>query len=216
MSNDDKHGDTDLSLDLEDVITNDSSVDDAERSDDQSDEVGTELDLEPEEVSSEDKAQKREQAAEAHAKSWAGKIVSGKATYDDIPKNHQYLVPMIEKLLGKKEEVKQAKPSSAEIMSIVRFEALKEKLKSTDLEPNQVKDLNAEFKELMATGKFDADVALKKAIKYAGVVIGERAEMPKIKSGSTPATSKPKFTGTEDPNTMSRSELAEFLANRPR
>lgn len=230
MSDDVKHGADDLDLELQDGGTDDRSMDDADRSeeDDKSSEdaSGTSLDLDPDEGQDDTKA-KAKAAATEHAKSWAGKIAAGKAKLADIPANHQYLVPEVKALLraamGEDEKVtKKEKPAKAAPAgkysngSMVRYELTKEKLQATDLEPAQVKTLNAEFKDALSHG-YDPDVALKRAIREAGVTLGATADdMPTIKQGSkNPNDPKRKFDGTEDPNKMSRKELAEFTAAQP-
>lgn len=220
MSNDKSTAD-DISLDLEDSDANDSSADEAERSDDSidesEDEVGTDLDLEPEKE--EDKAAKREAAVKQHAKAYAAKIILGKATYDDIPSNHKYLVPHIKALLGQKEESKDEKQKSSkttyDVSTLVKFETLKAKVQQAPRTIQQNKILNSEFNLLLSKG-FEPDVALKRAIKEAEVDLSEPAAMPKIKVGGSPKVIKQKFTGNEDPNKMSREELADYIANRPR
>lgn len=213
MSNDPQHDVSDLSLDLEDATVNDLSIDDTERSEEESDdEVGANLDLSPSKDEEGDKAKRREEAASQHAKSWAGKIVSGKATYADIPENHQYLVPKVKALLGQKEEVKNENGMSAK--EVVQFELKKERLKSLQLEPEQVKLLNTKFKYYVDKMKMEPNEALEEAIEFARVDLnGYRAELPKIRIGGNPAPSKTKFEGNEDPTKMSRKELAEFIAH---
>lgn len=230
MSDDVKHGADDLDLEIHDASTDDRSMDDADRSDEDDesteDESGTSLDLDPDEGKDDTKA-KAKAAATEHAKAWAGKIATGKATLADIPANHQYLIPEVKAILraaaGEEEKAnKKDKPAKAAPAgkysngSMVRFELTKEKLQATDLEPDQVKILNAEFKDALSHG-YDPDVALKRAIREAGVTLGATAEdMPTIKQGSKPTNApKTKFDGTEDPNKMSRKELAEFTAAQP-
>lgn len=212
MSNDKQHSVNDLSLDLEDTNADDLSIDDTERSEEQSeDEVGTDLDLDLEKAKEDEKAARREEATEQHAKSWAGKIVSGKATYADIPANHQYLIPKVQALLGVKEEVKAEKGMSPK--EIVQFELKKERLKSLDLEPEQVKLLNTKWKHYMSKG-WTPNEALEEAIEVARIdLTGYKAELPKIRLGGNPVASKLKFVGNEDPTKMSRKELAEYNAH---
>jgi len=209
MSNDVTHGDNDLSLDLEDVSADDPSMDDAERSDNS--DVSTELDLSFEDQDAE-KVDLKEKAADDHAKSWAARIVSGKATYEDIPANHQYLLPKVRALLGQKEEVK-PKKSDADPRAMLRFELKKDKLQNLDLEPKQVKTLNDKFKYYLGKG-FAPDEALNEAIEFAGVDFkAVRAIQAQIKTGDAVKSSKPKYEGTEDPNKMSLKELAEYNAH---
>lgn len=221
MSNDEKHDDSDLSLDLEDTSVDDTSVDEDERSDDSEeseDEVVTDLDLSNKDN---EKAKKRDESVNASVKTWAGRIVSGKATYANIPANHQYLIPKIKALLGHKEEVKETQQNDrAEIVREVqaqnRYEILLEKINKTSRTSEQNKILQAEYTVQIKAG-ISKDVALEKARKFAEVDIDEAADQPRIKTGSGELKSKTKvvYDGTENPNKFSRKQLAEAIASQP-
>ena len=131
-----------------------------------------------------------------------------------MPKNHQYLLPRIKDLLGQKEEKKEPeKATSLTPKEEVHLEILKEKLRSADLEPEQVKTFN-EKKKLFLSKGFNELEAIQEAIDYARIDVNAvRQDQPKIKTGGQPKTSEVKFTGTEDTSKMSRRELADYIAH---
>lgn len=221
MPNDGSTADTDLELDLQDANANDGSMDDGERSeDDQSeDEVTENLDLESEKDDKSDeadKAQKREESADNHARSYAAKIISKKATLEDIPANHAYLIPRVKALLGLKDSekvVKKEEKSSAGKLSVdqqIDLRYFKDKLRAADYDSNQAKTFNEEKNLLLSRG-FNLLEAITKAARYAGIdVDAKRADMPKIKTGGSPKLEKTKFTGEEDSTKMSRKQLKAY------
>lgn len=210
MSNDDSTVSDDLELDLQDGGTNDSSIDAGENSaDDQStEEVTTDLDLDSKEEQDE-KAQRREAAKQQHAKSWAEKIKLGKASLKDVPESIRFLLPQIKELAGI-EEKKEEKKEELTIKEAIRLESLKEKLRAADLEPEQIKAFNSKRRYFLGKG-FNELEATQEAIEFASIDLNARHEMPKIKVGGSPKTSKPEFSGTEDPTKLSRKQLADAV-----
>lgn len=166
--------------------------------------------------------QKREQAAEAHARAYAAKIIAKTKTFDDIPENHKYLIPKVRELLGleKKPEVKPAEKSTKKpAMSPkeeVQFELRKEKLKAADISQSQLDKLNKRFEYLSGKG-FSPVEALDEAITYAQIDVSiQRKEIPTIKTGGAPDSGVTHYEGTEDPSKMSRKDLAAYNAYNQR
>lgn len=235
MSNDKSTASDDLLLDLEDGDANDSSADDAERLDDSEDSedegsdeeesAGEDLELDSDEEEEDaEKAKRRQVANTQHAKSWAAKILVGKATIADVPESIKYLLPEIKKFAGIKEKAKpEKKPeiqkvsqriSDKEVMAIVNFQSLKKQVEKAYRTPEQNKILNEKFKSALSKGDTPEE-ALKYAVERADLDLEEPADMPEIRSGSgfirKSKTEKTDYD-SKDPNKMTRKELAGFVA----
>nr|QGH72384.1 MAG: hypothetical protein [Podoviridae sp. ctka020] len=208
MSSDNSASEAHPDLSFLDSPELDSSIDNA-NDPPQKDEVA--MNLSPD---SEDN--KKREHTEKHARAWAAKIIAQKATLDDIPENHKYLVPEIQKFLGqpKKEEPKvEPKKSSVSSHELVQFELRKEKLQQLDITATQAKTLEQRFKYLRSKS-FGLVEALDEAISFAGVNINRKEkDTPEIKPGGAPEESKIRYEGTEDPNKMSRKELQQYQSH---
>lgn len=218
MSNDERRDDVELELDIPTDDGADPSIDEGERSGDEPDGVTTDdLDLDSGEKPEDEKAkqQRREAAVLQHARAWASKIVAGKATYENIPDNHKYLIPRIKELLGQQEkpvDKPAGDPDKTARMTqeqAVQFELLKRDLRKLPLTKEQIEIFNSKKRLFLSRG-FNPLEAFREAIESAKIDLEQVVDQPKVKMGGKPGESKKVFTGTEDPNKMTRKELAEF------
>lgn len=178
MSNDEKHADSELELDLSATGSNDTSMDDK----------GLNLELDQEEVKSgpeAERAQRRAEVAEKTAKSLAGRILTGELSIDEIPEAQKYLLPRIKELAHikpapKVETVK--KEWDFEIMA--DYVALKKQLKSLSLTKEQVSTIQEEFQDSLKIGK-DPYKALERARKLAGIDLTKVRSMSQIHMGDS-------------------------------
>lgn len=178
MSNDEKHADSELELDLSATGSDDTSMDGKG--------LNLELDQDEDKSDSEaEKAKKREEVAEKTAKSFAGRILTGEISIDDVPEAQKYLLPRIKELAHIKPEPKAEKAKKEwdfEVMS--DYVALKKQLKSLSLTKEQVATITEEFQDGLKIGK-DPYKSLERARKLAGVDLSKAQAMSQFRIGDS-------------------------------
>lgn len=133
------------------------------------------LNLEDSEVKAQDKG-KAELAREQLVDSWSKKVKSGEKELGDIPEDQQWLKPLVEEQVGRKEpdldELVERKLSEREQTN--RFESLKRELTSLGLSQDQKATLESRYKGFRQKGLSQLD-SLEASMEIAGVNPAEQA-----------------------------------------
>lgn len=222
MSDDVKHGDDDLDLDLDGddqgTEADDVSTDDGKTTS-QEDE-STDLDLEEKETSKGNS----DAARDAQAKAWANKILAGEKSFDDLPKDKKWLVPFITERVDAYRSTKKTAPSE-DLDALLeaklkqreddrQFKDLEAQIRSLGLPQSQLREVNAEYKALKAEGLSPLK-ALQSAAKIARVEFDDTASRrrslstPKVGGGVKEARS----IADVDVNSLSDDDLYKMVSS---
>lgn len=214
MSSDVKHEVDELGLDTQDTDGSDVSTD---AEDDTTNQEGGEqtssLDL-----TDETKEERREREKAQMVQNFATKILLGKMSLNDIPKDQsKWLTPLVEAYVKNvTSKVKDEPESKEDVREAIQFELKVKQVKDAELSAEENRLVSEKYKYYRSRGFSQLD-ALNESLAYNHIDLSKASKViPKIQTGSGASQAKEISLDDEnvDPNSLSPAELAKLTKKK--